>query len=299
MFNIYGKFIGGRNIRSAINKIKTTPIFNNKVPIFDMAKEGNKKIVDVQRDTERIINDIKVIHNSNVTPVFYAIKGSTFGIDHLPFSQTYNMIREVVNEAQHCQIKILFDAEQSWHTKSEDIIINKLLDEKFDVFKTYQMYRKDSLNRLNNDLQQGKVTKFKLVRGAYMEQEKRANTNTTQIPFIHDTKIGVDEAYDKAVNVLLHSAQMKEIMIATHNTHSIIKAQTIAKQTIAKQTIAKNKKPEIKTVYFAQLMGMVNFKEDVVNQSVYIPYGKLRETLPYLLRRLYENKDVLKNFSFK
>jgi hypothetical protein len=304
MFNIYGKFIGGRNIQSAINKIKTTPIFNNKVPIFDMAKEGNKKIVDVQRDTERIINDIKVIQtsinvrnkvSSNVTPVFYAIKGSTFGIDHLPFSQTYNMIREVVNEAQHCQVKVLFDAEQSWHTKSEDIIIDNLLDEKFDVFKTYQMYRKDSLNRLNHDIKLGKVKNVKLVRGAYMEQEKRANTNTTKIPFIHNTKVRVDEAYDKAVNVLLHSAQMKEIMIATHNTHSVIKAQSIAQQRIAQQSIAKNKKSEIKTVYFAQLMGMVNFKEDVLNQSVYIPYGKLTETLPYLVRRLYENKDILKN----
>lgn len=282
MFNIYGKFIGGRNIRSAINKIKTTPIFNNKVPIFDMAKEGNKKIVDVQRDTERIINDIKVIHSSNImgtSPVFYAIKGSTFGIDHLSFSQTYNMIREVVNEAQHCQIKVLFDAEQSWHTKSEDIIIDNLLDEKFDVFKTYQMYRKDSLNRLTDDIKQGKVTKFKLVRGAYMEQEKRANTN-----IIHSTKVRVDEAYDKAVSDLLHSTHSTEIMLATHNTHSIIKAQAIAK----------NKKPEIKIVYFAQLMGMVNFKENVVNQSVYFPYGKLTETLPYLLRRLYENKDVIK-----
>lgn len=281
MFNIYGKFIGGKNIQSAINKIKTTPIFNNKVPIFDMAKEGNKKIVDVQRDTERIINDIKVIHGSNVTPVFYAIKGSTFGIDHLPFSQTYNMIREVVNEAQHCQVKVLFDAEQSWHTKSEDIIIDNLLDEKFDVFKTYQMYRKDSLDRVNNDLQQGKVRKFKLVRGAYMKQEKRANTN-----IIHNTKVRVDEAYDKAMSNLLHSTHSTEIMLATHNTHSIIKAQRITKQLLEKS--------EIKTVYFAQLMGMVNFKENVVNQSVYIPYGKLTETLPYLSRRLYENKDILK-----
>jgi hypothetical protein len=150
------------------------------------------------------------------------------------------------------------------------------------------MYRKDSLNRLNNDLQQGKVTKFKLVRGAYMEQEKRANTN-----IIHNTKVRVDEAYDKAVSDLLHSTQIKEIMVATHNINSIVKAQTITKHAISKTD------SYIKTTYFAQLMGMVNLKEDVVNQSVYIPYGKLRESLPYLLRRLYENKNILKKYSFE
>lgn len=275
-FPIYSRFIGGRNIQNAIKKMQCKAF----IPIYDMAKEGNKKIIDVERDTERIISDMKVIRQTVHSPVFFAIKGSTFGINHLPLADTYKMVREVVKQAQHLNIKVLFDAEQSWHTKSEDTIIEKLLDENMDVFKTYQMYRKDSLDRISTDISNGKVTQFKIVRGAYIEQEKLQNTN-----IIYDTKMEVDQAYDKAVSTLIKysytSKQTKDInvMLATHNMHSIVKANKLLQP---KQFVK---------IYFAQLMGMDNFKEfQIVNQSVYVPYGNFTETLPYLLRRLYENR---------
>ena len=267
--NIYNRFIGGRNINNAIKKIQATSF----IPVFDKAKEGNQKIDDVNKDTESILQDIKVIGSIKFnSPVFYALKGSTFGIDYLPLSFTYKMVREVVKQAKSHHIKVLFDAEQSWHTKSEDLIVNKLYDDNLDVFKTYQMYRKDSLYRLVQDLEKGTVTKFKIVRGAYMEQELNC--------IIHETKEAVDDSYDQAANILLNSTHTKEIMLATHNTCSILKARN----QILEKNVSRDK------IYFAQLMGMENKVNIPNNRAVYIPYGKLIETLPYLCRRLYENK---------
>ena len=138
------------------------------------------------------------------------------------------------------------------------------------------MYRKDSLENLKNDLNvfDNKLA-IKIVRGAYLNQDKKYN-------ILFDTIEDTHTSYNKAVEII--SKLKNPTIIATHNETSCRLALDI------------NRNPN---VGFAQLLGMNDKLTDFLlreEQKVfkYIPYGPLRYSIPYLIRRLYENYDILK-----
>lgn len=80
-----------------------------------------------------------------------------------------------------------------------------------------------------------------------------------------------------------------EIMIASHNKESVEKCIDL----IGSLNVDRGKCG----VHFAQLLGMrddISFNLGNNGYSVmkYVPYGKVEEVLPYLVRRAQENSDV-------
>ena len=186
-------------------------------------------------------------------------------------------------------IKLIIDAENDKNIEEYRKITNFLLTKynknNLNIIKTYQMYRKDSIIELYDDL---KITNLrnnffsaKLVRGAYWYEDK--NTNNLYI-----NKEDTNTNYNLGILKCFESKYNNHI-IASHNHNSINFALKLEKK------LENNNNKFI----IANLLGM---NEDYMNKinhkkAIYIPYGPYIEMIPYLIRRLYENYDQIKYFN--
>jgi proline dehydrogenase len=161
------------------------------------------------------------------------------------------------------------------------------------VFNTYQLYRTASLKNLRDAFHVAAMHNYflgaKLVRGAYMEKErKRAADNQYPDP-IQATKEATDDAFNKALEFCVDNKQRITFMCGSHNDYSNYYL-----------TILMNKhgmKPTDNRVWFAQLFGMsdnisFNLAKAGFNVAKYLPYGPVKSVMPYLLRRAAENTSV-------
>jgi proline dehydrogenase len=214
----------------------------------------------------------------------------------------------IAEEAAKCGTRILVDAEQARFQPAIDNLVNEL-QQKYNstdttdvpiIFNTYQCYRKGELEEIQSDVERSERYNFhfgaKLVRGAYLESE-RALAEVLHYPSpIHDTLEETHKCYDDAVDFLLrHSVKTDkklEVMCGTHNQVSTEKAIKLMDELgIDRQD---------GTVHFGQLLGMADnltFNLGAVGYRAYkyVPYGKVGEVMPYLLRRAQENSAVLGN----
>ena len=207
----------------------------------------------------------------------------------------WNRVKERVSrlcsEAERQNVRLMVDAEESWIQDAIDsLILGKM--EKYNqktaiVFFTIQLYRKDGLDRLKQYYQianeKGFKIGFKLVRGAYIEKErKRAKEQGYSSP-INDTKEQTDNLYNEAVAFCLR--EDIAVCIATHNQLSI------------EQAVREMDPKDEQISGFAQLFGMgdnlsFNLAHGGYKVSKYLPYGPLQEVMPYLFRRADENKSL-------
>ena len=164
------------------------------------------------------------------------------------------------------------------------------------IFGTYQMYLKDSRQRLHLDINRAKKGDYKfaakLVRGAYMVLE-RAHAKENNLPDpIHNTIEDTHNNYNGGVDDVLQTMADGydfEFMIASHNQNSVESALANMK---------KRGLPPSKGVYFGQLLGMsdhLTFSLGAGGYKAYkyVPYGIIHEVMPYLIRRAQENSDAL------
>lgn len=269
------KFTGGINY-IAVSKFINTLYDKSIIPIIDYAKEGANNKYDVIKYVNQInllISEIKTSNND----IGYALKLSSFK----PYNAEQNIdiiIKNIIN-TNHKNKYIYFDAEHTNDFYDENIIFDKIIKkyENIDnlyLFKTYQMYKKNSLKQIENDLLKFDKIGFKLVRGAYYNKYN---------PELFKNKIDTDYNYNKAIKLLISNTNNK-ICIATHNKFSIDYALSF--------------KPG-HNVYYAQLLGMgdSSTKYLIDNNKIvfkYVPYGSIFDMYPYLLRRLYENYQIIK-----
>ena len=144
-------------------------------------------------------------------------------------------------------------------------------------------------NLIKKSKDKGVKCGLKLVRGAYMEKEReQATLNGYEDP-IHATKEDTDNDYNKAIDYCLNHIDMVSICAGTHNEFS-------AKYLTEKMSKLKLNNSDNR-VWFAQLLGMsdhisFNLSKNGYNTAKYVPYGPIKEVLPYLIRRAKENTSV-------
>ena len=199
--------------------------------------------------------------------------------------------------AHEKDVLLLIDAEESWMQDAADAIVADMMrkynKQKAIVFNTLQMYRWDRLDYLKSLHEQAKSEGFyigmKLVRGAYMEKENdRATERGLKSP-ICVSKEATDINYDAAVLYMIENIDKMAIFAGTHNEESSYKLM----QLMAEKGIAKNDK----RIFFGQLLGMsdnisFNLAENGYNVAKYLPFGPVRDVMPYLIRRAQENTSV-------
>lgn len=194
-------------------------------------------------------------------------------------------------------VMLLIDAEESWMQDAADAIVTDMMrkynQQKAIVFNTLQMYRWDRLAYLKQLHEQAKTEGFhigmKLVRGAYMEKENaRALERGIQSP-ICISKEATDVNYDAAVLYMVDHLNQMAIFAGTHNEESSYKLM----QLLDEKGIAKDDK----RIFFGQLLGMsdnisFNLAANNYNVAKYLPFGPVRDVMPYLIRRAQENTSV-------
>lgn len=203
----------------------------------------------------------------------------------------------ICEAAKENNVGMMIDAEESWITDPLDALVTLMMDaynkEKPVVYNTAQMYRHDRLQFVKDcyeaAVERGFIFAVKLVRGAYMEKErKRAKELEYRSP-IQPDKAATDADYDAAVQFCIERLDKIAVNISTHNEKSNMHAL---------QQLQANKLPlNHPRVTFSQLYGMsdnitFNLAHAGCNVSKYLPFGPVEEVIPYLMRRAEENTSV-------
>ncbi|MBM3454617.1 MAG: proline dehydrogenase [Bacteroidetes bacterium] len=309
---IFKQFCGGETIPECDKTINTLGAFNVGT-ILDYSVEGKINDEDFDQTVEVIIDTIKCAKKEKNIP-FAVFKVSGIGrFDILEKASNKNhqlsekeikelavinaRIGKICQAAYDCQVSVFIDAEESWIQDIIDRWANEQMI-KFNsslpiVYNTLQMYRHDRMNYLREMLLFAKENKIiyaaKIVRGAYMEKERaRAATKAYPSPIQAD-KNATDRDYDEALNFMVSNKLHFALCAGTHNEESSLKLSELLKQ----NTIPANDT----RFYFSQLLGMsdhisYNLADAGYNVAKYVPFGPIREVMPYLLRRADENTSV-------
>lgn len=280
--------------------------------ILDYSVEG--KTVENQLDSalEKVLNVLDFVKEKDAIP-FAVFKPTAFGRFELlekanaqlelsfaekeEWNRVVNRYDRVCKKAYDLDVALLIDAEESWIQDAADELalqmMRKYNTKKAVVFNTAQLYRWDRMDYLKNLSQQAAQEGFqvgiKVVRGAYMEKEnERAEELGYKTP-ICASKPETDANFDAAVAFMLEHLEVFTVFSGTHNEESCYKLI----QLMASLGIPNNSEK----IWFGQLLGMsdhisFNLAQKGYKVSKYLPYGPVRDVMPYLIRRAEENTSV-------
>ncbi len=217
--------------------------------------------------------------------------------EQVEWQKVVNRVDTICKRGKELGIWVLIDAEESWMQDAADNLVREMMQkyntEKPIVFNTLQMYRTDRLDFLKKEHQlakeKGYYLGFKLVRGAYLEKEnERAKEKGYPTPMCK-SKLETDTYYNDAVTYMLDNIDDMSIFSGSHNEES----SYLMMEHMEKIGL----KPNDARIWFGQLYGMsdhISFNLGVKGYNVakYIPFGPVRDVMPYLIRRAEENTSV-------
>lgn len=204
---------------------------------------------------------------------------------------------KVCSKAFKQNIKILIDAEEVEVQNAIDELAIKMM-RKYNltspiVYNTVQMYRKDRLSYLgeliSNQLNDGVIFGLKLVRGAYMEKERNLAVSMNVESPICDSKDDTDKNFNSGLDFVFNNLNRISFVCASHNEDSILKVMNMME--------SKKLKSNDNKIWFGQLYGMsdnISFNLASKNYNTFkiLPFGSVKNLMPYLIRRAEENTSV-------
>jgi len=225
-------------------------------------------------------------------------EGATFTLEEAAeWSRVVARFELVCKTAHENNVALLIDAEESWMQDAADDLVADMMakynKEKAIVFNTLQMYRWDRLDYLKKLHERAKAQGFyigmKIVRGAYMEKENKRAAEMGYMSPICISKEATDINYDDAIAYMAEHIDSMAIFAGTHNEDSSYKLMKL----MTKKGIA----PGDERIWFGQLYGMsdnisFNLAAHGYNVAKYLPFGPVRDVMPYLIRRAEENTSV-------
>jgi proline dehydrogenase len=308
---IFEHFCGGETIEECNETIKK--LHDGGVgTILDYSVEGeeDEHVFDATRD--EIILTIKRAAGDKAVPItvfkvtgvgrFDLLEKLDAGTSLTPeeeaeWEKVQTRVLAICQKAFDTGVPIMVDAEETWIQKTIDLLalnmMRKFNKQKAIVYNTYQLYRHDKLQSLKDDhaiaVKEGFILGAKLVRGAYMEKERRRATEMAYECLIQPDKLSTDKDYDAAVNFCTDNIAKIAFVAGTHNENS---CRLLAEQLDEKSITHNNSH-----VYFSQLLGMsdnlsFNLADAGYNVAKYVPYGPVKAVLPYLFRRAQENTAI-------
>lgn len=308
---IFKQFVGGENIADCNKTIEQLGQYNIGT-ILDYSVEGKNSETDFDNCCKETIETIHRAKNDKNIPfsVFkvtglarlallekVTAKQTLTAEEAAEYERVRERVRKICEEAHANNQPLFIDAEESWIQQAIDDLANENMA-RFNksaaiVYNTFQLYRKDRLAYLKTSLEMGKTNGYhvgaKLVRGAYMEKERARAAEMNYPSPIQDTKVNTDKDYDLAVEFCVENIDRMGLCAGSHNEKSSLLLVDLMK----KKNIASNDK----RIFFSQLLGMsdhisYNLSQNGYNVAKYVPYGPVKEVLPYLIRRAQENTSV-------
>ncbi|MFN4007481.1 MAG: proline dehydrogenase family protein [Chitinophagaceae bacterium] len=314
---IFKQFVGGETLEETADVGRKLSEYGVDV-ILDYGVEGKEGEANFEHATQEFIRVIEYAGKQQNIP-FVSVKVT--GLARFALLQKLNEAPRLrsgihANEAENeewdrvcdrmyriCEaaakanVAVLVDAEESWIQDPIDRLTMEMMEafnkEKAIVYNTIQLYRHDRLQFLKMSHAIAKQRSFilgvKLVRGAYMEKERaRAHQKGYPSP-IQPNKQACDNDYNAAVTYCVEHIDNIATIVATHNEQSSLLASQLL--------INKGLSLHHKHLHFSQLYGMsdnitFNLAKAGASVSKYLPFGPIRDVIPYLMRRAQENSSV-------
>lgn len=206
-------------------------------------------------------------------------------------------LESIAETAQQVGIGVLIDAEESWIQDPIDALTLELMRRynraRVVVFNTYQLYRHDRLSFLMDNYQWAHQGDFllgaKLVRGAYMEKERKRAKQLGYPSPIQKDKQSSDRDYDAGLAFCVEHLDRIFLMVASHNEASSLYAVKLLWEL--------GHSIDHPHIHWSQLYGMsdnitFNLARAGCSVSKYLPFGPIADVIPYLMRRAQENTSV-------
>lgn len=231
------------------------------------------------------------------------IKRYLNSVEQLPEDEKQEWKRVKTRLSRICQhateknVGMMIDAEESWITDPVDALVMLMMDaynkERPVIFNTAQLYRHDRLEFVKDcyeaAAERGFIFAIKLVRGAYMEKERNRAKEYNYLSPIQTDKTATDNDYNEAVTFCIRHLDRIAVNVSSHNENSNMVA--------VKELEANNIPLNHPHASFSQLLGMsdnitFNLAHAGCNVSKYLPFGPVKEVIPYLMRRAQENTSV-------
>ncbi len=308
---VFDHFCGGVSEKDCITTVENL-MATGVYSILDYSVEGKSEGTQFDATLAKVIELTHFAKNKDAMP-FSVFKPTGFGRFKVWQKITENealtedekgqweRIKEryeaVCTVAHECDIALLIDGEESWMQDAADDLCEAMMvkynKERPIVYNTLQCYRWDRLDYLKEQHAKAKAggykLGFKVVRGAYMEKENdRAEEKGYPTP-ICESKSATDDNFNAVMKYILDNLDDISLFLGTHNEHSSYLAMEIMK---AKSILKTDTR-----IWFGQLYGMsdhisFNLADEGYNVAKYIPFGPVKDVMPYLIRRAEENTSV-------
>lgn len=308
---VFDHFCGGVNEDDCIGVVDK--MYSKGVSsVLDYSVEGKEEEEQFDAVMEKTLKLIAFAKEKKAIP-FAVFKPTGFGrIDLyekigegkklMPFeTEEWNRIvarfEKVCKASFDNDVALLIDAEESWMQDAVDDLVDKMMRKynkvKPIVYNTLQMYRWDRLDYLKKLHKEAKEQGFfigmKLVRGAYMEKENARAIEKGYPSPICSSKEATDENYDAAVRYMVDNIDEMSVFAGTHNELSTYFLMHLMLEKGIRSTDDR--------IWFGQLYGMsdnisFNLSENGYNDAKYLPFGPVKDVMPYLIRRAEENTSV-------
>ena len=325
---IFKQFVGGETMEESIPAIQKMAKYNVQV-ILDYGvegKEGESNFDHARDQFIKVINfaatqpnipymSVKVtgiarfgllekLHalmntvggNTLVDSYHSALKQVSAG-ELAEWQRVYGRMKQICEAAKAVKVGFLVDAEETWIQDPIDALIQIMMEEynreHLVLYNTLQMYRQDRLEFLRRAFeaaqQGGYLLGMKLVRGAYMEKERNRAAELGYPSPIQPNKEATDRDYDAAVTYCIEHVDRVGVIVASHNEESNLLGVRLLQQ--------KGLPLNHPHVHFSQLYGMsdnitYNLAKAGCSVSKYLPFGPIKDVVPYLMRRAEENTSV-------
>ncbi|QXP79154.1 MULTISPECIES: proline dehydrogenase family protein [Winogradskyella] len=308
---VFDHFCGGINeddCLPVIDKLYTEGVSS----VLDYSVEGKDEENQFDNALEKILKIINFCDDREAMPIvvfkpsgfgrFALYQKKTEGValttdEEAEWERIVNRFDTVCKLAKSKDVEVLIDGEESWMQDAADDLVEEMMrrynKDATIVYNTLQLYRWDRFDYLKklhqNAIENGFKIGVKIVRGAYMEKEReRALEKGYDSPICESKKV-TDDNFNETLNYILDNLNVISVFIGTHNEASCYLAMDLMeKHNISKQD---------NNVWFGQLYGMsdhisFNLAAQGYNVAKYIPFGPVKDVMPYLIRRAEENTSV-------
>jgi len=308
---IFKQFCGGETIEEVKEVIDTLERYQVHA-ILDYGVEAKESEADFDKTAQYLIDTIQYateepyinITSSKITGLIrfellekVSANESLTSEEQAEYNRGLQRVKAVSQAAHDTKVQIYFDAEESWIQQAIDDIVTQMMQQ-FNcddpiVFNTVQLYRHDRLQFLKDAYEQSLSDCYtlavKLVRGAYMEKERARAAELGYEDPIQPNKVATDKDFNLALDFCMQHIGKIAVSCATHNEKSTMHLANL----IDKGALPNNHP----LISFAQLYGMsdhltFNLSQAGYYVAKYLPYGPVKEVIPYLIRRAAENSSV-------